>query len=152
MQVLRTFKRVGSGAQSVGKTNLEQNSTGPMYMELFIEGIRQRVLVDTGAPKCFIPRMRNVFATVDGSELVVYQPEKLEVWDGRHKARWLFYGANVEQPILGVDFLNYVGMRLDFDRKEIWFCGNSVRPVAMRNMNRTYNEQETLRVHTIADW
>ena len=47
--MLWAFKRVGSGAQSVGKTILE-HSTGPMYMELLIEGVRQKVLIDTGRP------------------------------------------------------------------------------------------------------
>ena len=74
------------------------------------------------------------FSTVTGTPFRVFQPDAHWIGfdaDARRHCQWSFFGADIDRPILGVDFLATFGVVIDFASDTVKIMDSSVhRPVA----------------------
>ena len=88
-----------------------------------------RFLIDTGAEVSVLPPTRtdrkhpqegcNLLA-VNGSSIITYGKRSLTLNLGLRRAfRWIFIVANVQEPILGADFLRHFSLLVDIKRSRL---------------------------------
>ena len=105
-----------------------------LVISLYIDGDLNYVLLDTGSPVSFLPQRCGEttdrrFSTVTGAPFRVFRPDTH--WVGfdsgrRRQYEWSFFGADIDRPILGVDFLSTFGVVIDFSNDTIKITNSSM--------------------------
>ena len=94
------------------------------FVKIFIQGRYQLALIDTGAAASFLPATTGTpttrkFVSVDGKHLNAFEAAEYEFAIGTQLVKWEFYGANIQNVILGADFLRHYNLVINFKKHAI---------------------------------
>ena len=109
---------------------------GALFIYLYIDDQKRRVLIDTGSPVSFMPQTKGtqssqIFSTVSGQVFTTFEREPHKVADESSRSTmWKFYGAHINTPIVGTDFLKHCNAIINFEDLTVKFGDRGKRRFA----------------------